>query len=141
MSREMLLKLQGVQGSPVTLARKVGFIFYKPKIICCNCCHFESWTIVCSHLISASLLSALGKIARSTVAQLTGWVENSPEFLSPFLEVGYLVRGSYPMFPVLTLIPLPPVHTRRRGSSIPEWSPYMTGCGQTLAISVNLIFT
>lgn len=54
MSREILLKLQSVQGSSAMLTIKVGFIFYTPQIICCNCCLFELWTVVYSHLISAN---------------------------------------------------------------------------------------
>lgn len=99
MSREMLLKLQGVQGSPAMLTIKVGFIFYEPQIIGCNCCLFESWTVVYSHLTSANLCFLVLVKLQSTVAQLTGWVEDSPRFLSLFLEAGYQVRDPYPLLP------------------------------------------
>lgn len=83
-----------------------------------------------------------GKIAKSSVAQLTAWMEKTlPNFSLPswrqdikweihFLCLLWFLPSQYSLW-----------QRRRRGSSTSALAPYMIGCGQTLAISINWIFT
>lgn len=135
----MLLKLQGVQGSPLMLTIKGRFIFCKLPKICCNCCLFKSWTIAYSHLITASLL--LAKLQRVELPSLlVGWKTNA-KFLSPSLEAGHPVRYSYPLLPLLTLIPLPLIQSvtcQKKGKQYLSMSPIYDRHWQLVLIGFSL---